>query len=83
MAGIRQEEGTAGFESIIFEPVTDSRVPHVHTEFDSVKGKISSDITITENGTNYIFEVPDGVKAKAVLHGREFPLAAGYNKLAE
>lgn len=83
MAGIRQEEGTAGFESIIFEPVTDGRVPHVHTEFDSVKGKISSDITITENGTNYIFEVPDGVKAKAVLHGREFPLAAGRNKLSE
>lgn len=82
MAGISQADNSAGFESIVFAPVTDKRVPHVSASFDSVKGRISSDVTISGNVTDYVFEVPEKVSAKAVIDGKIFELNAGINKIS-
>ena len=82
LAGITQDEGSAGFESIVFKPVTDKRVPHVKASFDSVGGLISCEITQTGKKTDYVFNVPNGALAKAVLNGEIFELNAGINKIS-
>ena len=82
LAGITQDEGSAGFESIIFKPVTDKRIPHVKASFEAVCGMISCEITQTNKKTDYVFNVPNGVLAKAVLNGEIFELNAGINKIS-
>lgn len=80
-AGIGQDDNSAGFESIVFAPVTDKRVSHVSSSFDSVRGKIASEITVSESSTEYVFIVPQNVSAKAVIDGKEYILGAGINKI--
>lgn len=81
MAGIGQEKGTSGFESIVFSPVTDKRVRHISASFDSVRGTISSDITVNDSSIEYVFTVPKNAKAKAIINGEEIPLSEGINKI--
>lgn len=82
LAGITQNMNSAGFEDIIFKPITDKRVPHVKASFNSVRGIISSEITQTAQNTEYIFTVPNGVSARADLNGKFYELNAGINKIS-
>ncbi len=81
LAGITQDEGSAGFERIVFAPVTDKRVPYVKASFESVRGIAASEITQTAEGTEYLFTVPKKTAAKAVIDGKDYELHAGINKI--
>ncbi len=82
LAGIKQNKNSAGFEDIVFKPITDKRVPHIKASFDSVRGIISSEITQTAQNTEYIFTVPNGAHARAELNGKFYELNAGINKIS-
>lgn len=82
MCGITQEEGTAGFKSIVFAPVTTDRLTFARASIETADGTVSSEWKNTEKGTEYTFSVPANTRARAVINGETFTLKTGINKIA-
>lgn len=76
-AGIKIDESKPGFEHIILEPVTDSRLTYVKASIETRKGVVESRWK-TENGkTSYSFVVPDGACATVILNGEKTEIGSG------
>ncbi len=82
MCGIRQKEGTAGFTDIIFAPETNKAFSFAEASIETANGTVASKWEITENGTEYTFNVPENTKASAVISGKTYKLATGINKIS-
>lgn len=81
MCGIKQKEGTAGFTDIVFSPVVSDRFSFAEASIETAQGKVFSRWEKTDSGILYTFTVPAGIKASAVLGGKNYTLTTGINKL--
>ncbi len=82
MCGIRQEDGTAGFTSIVFAPVTTDRLTFARASLETANGKIESVWEKFADKTEYTFTVPEKTKAVAVIDNKTISLKTGINKIA-
>ncbi|MBO4594410.1 MAG: alpha-L-rhamnosidase N-terminal domain-containing protein [Clostridia bacterium] len=77
--GIRQREGTAGFEDIIISPCRISELNNAEGYITTVKGKIAVKYVRTADKTVYTVTVPSDVKAELWEGDKVFTLKAGEN----
>ena len=63
LGGIRVDECAPGFEKLVVKPVFIAEIGSFHMEFQSVKGKITSDWKVEEGNVHWSLEIPDQVKA--------------------
>lgn len=80
-AGITMREGAVAFEDIIFKPYTDKRLSFVKASIETKLGTVASEWRTEGDKTVYIFTVPAGAKAEAVLCGNTYALKEGQNTI--
>ena len=79
LAGIRPE--LPGYGKILFTPAPDERIPQVNASIDTIHGTVSAAYEKTASGWRFTFVVPDGIPAKAIVFGNDYPLHDGENEL--
>ncbi len=79
VAGIKNAQGSAGFERLTLAPTPDKRLGFVQCAYDSVRGKIVSEWAYEENGIRFSFEIPNGVEAEIRLPGGKTETVTGGN----
>lgn len=65
------EPGEAGWKTVVFRPVPDSRLGHIEAAYHSVSGTVKSAWRYEDGTIFYSFEVPFGVTAQLTLPGEE------------
>ncbi|MBQ9879480.1 MAG: family 78 glycoside hydrolase catalytic domain [Clostridia bacterium] len=85
MAGLNLVESDPGYASVIFAPKTDPRITHAKASLVTARGKIISEWTTGGDGaTEYVFTVPEGVRAYYTLPGGSVQeLHAGENRIKQ
>lgn len=82
LLGIRQREGTAGFTDLVLDPAVVRGASHYAGSIDVGHGRIAVSVTQTKTGTDYRFEIPEGVKAVFVFESSTIRLHTGVNEFA-
>lgn len=82
-AGINSDPDRPGFEHIIFRPVTDRRLDFVKASIDTRRGTVASEWRRENGRIKYIFTVPEGCCASAVIGGEKHEVGAGTHKFFE
>ena len=76
--GLDVAEGGEGYKSIIWKPVVDERLKHVHVEFDSRNGVIDASWMIYGDEIRFELLLPDTVSAHIVLpNGDQYDVCGG------
>lgn len=73
--GIRQTKNSVGYDEIIIEPVCMEYLPSAKGKIKTIKGEIA--VEYDEKEISII--LPEKIKAKLILNGSEYELAAGLN----
>jgi len=72
MVGIDIPEGSAAYREIVFAPHPDRRMGFARASIETDLGKLSGGWSYTADGdVRYELSIPDGVRARVRLHGRE------------
>lgn len=66
---------------VLFAPLTDKRLSHVHAEYDTDCGTIKSSWEIKDGKTEYNFTVPKGLCGTAEINGKTIALKTGGNRI--
>lgn len=82
-AGINSDLDRPGFEHIIFRPVTDRRLDFVKASIDTRRGTVASEWRRENGRIKYIFTVPEGCCASAVIGGEKHEVGAGTHEFLE
>lgn len=82
-AGINSDPDRPGFEHIIFRPVTDRRLDFVKASIDTRRGTVASEWRRENGRIKYIFIVPEGCCASAVIGGEKHEVGAGTHEFLE
>lgn len=82
-AGINSDPDRPGFEHIIFRPVTDRRLDFVKASIDTRRGNVASEWRRENGRIKYIFTVPEGCCASAVIGGEKHEVGAGTHEFLE
>lgn len=82
-AGINSDPDRPGFEHIIFRPVTDRRLDFVKASIDTRRGTVASEWRHENGRIKYIFTVPEGCCASAVIGGEKHEVGAGTHEFLE
>lgn len=82
-AGINSDPDRPGFEHIIFRPVTDRRLDFVKASIDTRRGTVASEWRRENGRIKYIFTVPEGCCASAVIGGEKHEVGAGTHEFLE
>ena len=82
-AGINSDPDRPGFEHIIFRPVTDRRLDFVKASIDTRRGTVASEWRRENGRIKYIFTVPEGCCASAVIGGEKHEVGAGTHEFFE
>lgn len=82
-AGINSDPDRPGFEHIIFRPVTDRRLDFVKASIDTRRGTVASEWRRENGRIKYIFTVPEGCGASAVIDGEKHEVGAGTHEFFE
>lgn len=82
-AGINSDPDRPGFEHIIFRPVTDRRLDFVKASIDTRRGTVASEWRRENGRIKYIFTVPEGCCASAVIVGEKHEVGAGTHEFLE
>ncbi len=82
-AGINSDPDRPGFEHIIFRPVTDRRLDFVKASIDTRRGTVASEWRRGNGRIKYIFTVPEGCCASAVIGGEKHEVGAGTHEFLE
>lgn len=82
-AGINSDPDRPGFEHIIFRPVTDRRLDFVKASIDTRRGTVASEWRRENGRIKYIFTVPEGCCALAVIGGEKHEVGAGTHEFLE
>lgn len=82
-AGINADPDRPGFEHIIFRPVTDRRLDFVKASIDTRRGTVASEWRRENGRIKYIFTVPEGCCASAVIGGEKHEVGAGTHEFLE
>lgn len=80
LLGIRQEEGTAGYKSLVIQPAAVSKFGEMSGSMQIPSGTVS--VSYEKSGEKYRFEIviPDNTKAVFRTASREISLNAGKNE---
>lgn len=81
LLGIRQKDGTAGYESLMIEPKATALFGRMAGSIETVRGKIAVAYEKKDGKTLFTVTVPEAVSAIFRFDGKEMPLAAGENHL--
>ncbi len=79
LLGIRQSEGSTGFQNIVIEPVIAEKLDFATGHITTANGKIAVAWQKKNGGTEFIVEVPAGVNAAFICQNKNIPLKAGVN----
>lgn len=82
-AGINSDPDRPGFEHIIFRPVTDRRLDFVKASIDTRRGTVASEWRRENGRIKYIFTVPEGCRASAIIGGEKHKVGAGTHEFFE
>lgn len=82
-AGINSDPDRPGFEHIIFRPVTGRRLDFVKASIDTRRGTVKSEWRRENGRIKYIFTVPGGCCASAVIGGEKHEVGAGTHEFFE
>lgn len=82
-SGINADPDRPGFEHIIFRPVTDRRLDFVKASIDTRRGTVASEWRRENGRIKYIFTVPEGCCASAVIGGENHEVGAGTHEFFE
>lgn len=82
-AGINSDPDRPGFEHIIFRPVTDRRLDFVKASIDTRRGTVASEWRRENGRIKYIFTIPEGCCASAVIGGEKHEVGAGTHEFLE
>ena len=82
-AGINADPDRPGFAHIIFRPVTDRRLDFVKASIDTRRGTVASEWRRENGRIKYIFTVPEGCCASAVIGGEKHEVGAGTHEFLE
>ena len=82
-AGINSDPDRPGFEHIIFRPVTDRRLDFVKASIDTRRGTVASEWRRENGRIKYIFTVPEGCCASAIIGGEKHEVGAGTHEFFE
>lgn len=82
-AGINSDPDRPGFEHIIFRPVTDRRLDFVKASIDTRRATVASEWRRENGRIKYIFTVPEGCCASAVIGGEKHEVGAGTHEFLE
>lgn len=82
-AGINSDPDRPGFEHIIFRPVTDRRLDFVKASIDTRRGTVASEWRRENGRIKYIFTVPEGCCASAVIGGEKHEVGVGTHEFFE
>ena len=82
-SGINSDPDRPGFEHIIFRPVTDRRLDFVKASIDTRRGTVASEWRRENGRIKYIFIVPEGCCASAVIGGEKHEVGAGTHEFLE
>lgn len=82
-AGINSDPDRPGFEHIIFRPVTDRRLDFVKASIDTRRGTVASEWRRENGRIKYIFTVPEGCGASAVIDGEKHEVGVGTHEFFE
>ena len=82
-AGINSDPERPGFEHIIFRPVTDRRLDFVKASIDTRRGTVASEWRRENGRIKYIFTVPEGCGASAVIDGEKHEVGVGTHEFFE
>ena len=80
LLGIRQNEGTAGFERITVCPGLVPELKHVKGFLTTQKGKISVCIDRADGTVKIAVDLAEGMEAQLVFAGLTHPLVQGHNE---
>jgi alpha-L-rhamnosidase len=84
IAGIRQEEDSAGFAAFRIAPVVGGGLSEVSASYESVRGTIRARWRLDDGGQFELFsEVPPGARARIVLPAREADIVREGGDLVE
>lgn len=82
-AGINSDPDRPGFEHIIFRPVTDRRLDFVKASIDTRRGTVASEWRRENGRIKYIFTVPEGCGASAIIGGEKHEVGVGTHEFFE
>ncbi len=75
--GIRQPEGSAGWERAVIEPVLTEQVPEAEGRIATPRGEIAVRYALWAGRADFDVTVPAGVQAELIYRGETIPLQAG------
>lgn len=81
LLGIRQKDGTAGFESLVIEPQATALFGRMAGSIETVRGKISVSYEKKDGKTVFTVTVPEASAAVFRFEGKETALSAGENRM--
>jgi alpha-L-rhamnosidase len=79
LLGIRQREGSAGFEKVLISPCLVNGLDRAKGHITTVNGKIGVSFVRTEKSVEFTVELDEGIDAVFELNGTEKALKAGVN----
>ena len=68
-------------KTVEFSPITDGRLSFVRASYDTDLGTIASSWETKDGKTEYLFTVPTGLTATAVIGGKTYSLIEGGNRI--
>ena len=80
LLGIKQEKGSAGYKSIIIEPMGVSRFGRMRGSIKTVQGVVSVSYQNNKGKVNFEITIPQGTRAVFRYNNEDFPLCHGTNK---
>ena len=81
LLGIRQKDGTAGFESLVIEPQATALFGRMAGSIETVRGKIAVSYEKKDGKTVFTVTVPEASAAVFRFEGKETVLNAGENRM--
>ncbi len=80
LLGIKQEEGTAGYKSLIIEPQGIHRFKTMSGSIATPNGNVVSNYINKDGIVSFIIKIPDNTKAVFKHKDKEIPLTQGVNE---
>ena len=82
LLGIRQKDGTAGYESLVIEPKATALFGRMAGSIETVKGRVAVSYEKKDGKICFCITVPASSAAILRFNGKELPLAPGENRIS-
>ncbi|MDO5479175.1 MAG: alpha-L-rhamnosidase C-terminal domain-containing protein, partial [Clostridia bacterium] len=80
LLGIRQKEGSKGYESLIIAPVLVDEINHLSGKRVLPKGEVSVSYEKKDEKVYFTITIPEGQNAEFILRETKISLSSGENK---